>query len=142
RIARPGRVASPALATLGHGAGLGSHTGVAVGPYGPIGEDGPRLARPSPAGSPGAARGVACEQPGGMRQQRGADAAGAAPEDDAGVAGPEAAVLEPAAVPDRPPQGSGAVRPAGSGTPRSELLGVPQADPGGIARETVRDGRY
>ncbi|MCA1693702.1 MAG: hypothetical protein LC749_02675, partial [Actinobacteria bacterium] len=52
------------------------------------------------AGRRGASRGLASEQPGGVRQQRGADAAGAAPEDDPGSARPEAAVLEPAAVPD------------------------------------------
>src|SRR3954449_5464418 len=77
-----------------------------------------------------------------MRQQRGADAAGAAPQDGAGPAGLEAAVLEPAAVPDRPPQGPGALRPAGPEAPRPELLGDPQADPGGIAGTTVRAGGY
>src|SRR5258705_12602119 len=80
--------------------------------------------------------------PGGVRQQRGADAAGATPEDDAGVTRPEAAVLEPSSVPDRPPQGSDAVRPAGVEGARLELLGVPQADAGGIAGKTVRNGRY
>src|SRR3954467_12721468 len=77
-----------------------------------------------------------------MRQQRGADAASTAPEDDAGPAGPEAAVLEPAAVPDRSPQGSDALRSAGPEAPRPELLGVPQADPGAIAGTTVRAGGY
>src|SRR4051812_39375872 len=75
-----------------------------------------------------------------MRQQRGADAAGAAPQDDAGVTGPEAAVLEPASVPDRPPQGSDAVWPAGVESARLELLGIPQADAGGIAGKTGSSG--
>src|SRR5215218_10288419 len=77
-----------------------------------------------------------------MRQQRGADAASAAPEDDAGPAGPEAAVLEPPPVPDRSPQGSDALRSAGTEAPRPELLGVPQADPRAIAGTTVRAGGY
>src|SRR5512135_1085754 len=93
-------------------------------------------------GSRGVSPGVACEQPGGVRQQRGADAAGAAPQDDAGIARPEAPVLEPASVPQRPPQGSDTVWSAGPETARPELLGVPQADPGGIAETTVRIGRY
>src|SRR5512135_371800 len=75
-----------------------------------------------------------------MRQQRGADAASAAAEDDAGVTGPETPVLEPAPLRRRPPQGSDAVRPAGLGSPRVEFLGVPHADAGGIARRTVRAG--
>ena len=136
--AGPGRITSPALATVGNDARVGRDPGLGVGPHGPVGEDATRLARSSTAGSPGAARGVACEQPGGMRQQRGADAASAAPQDDAGSAGPEAAVLEPSSLPHRPPQGSDAVRPAGPETARPELLGVPQADPGGIAKTTVR----
>ena len=40
RVARPGRVAAPALATLGHNARFGRHTGVDAGPDGPVGEDG------------------------------------------------------------------------------------------------------
>src|SRR5258708_6496268 len=75
-----------------------------------------------------------------MRQQRGADAAGAAPGDDARITGPETSVLEPSPVPTRPPQGSDAVQPAGSDPPGTELLGVPQADSGGIAGKTVRAG--
>ena len=62
------------------------------------------------------------------------------PQGDAGVARPGAAGLEPAAVPDRPPQGSDDVRPAGLETARL-LPGVPQADPGGIAARAVRDRR-
>src|SRR3982750_1152598 len=77
-----------------------------------------------------------------MRQQRGADAASAAPQDDAGPAGPEAAVLEPPPVPDRSPQGSDTLRSAGAEAPRPELLGVPQADPRAIAGTTVRAGGY
>src|SRR3982750_2904563 len=77
-----------------------------------------------------------------MRQQRGADAASAAPQDDAGPAGPEAAVLEPPPVPDWSPQGPDALRSAGPEAPRGELLGVPQADPGAIAGTTVRAGGY
>src|SRR3954453_18223631 len=77
-----------------------------------------------------------------MRQQRGADAASAAPQDDAGPAGPEAAVLEPPPVPDWSPQGPDALRSAGPEAPRPELLGVPQADPGAIAGTTVRAGGY
>ena len=50
--------------------------------------------------------------------------------------------LEPPPVPNRPPQGPDALRPAGPEAPRSELLGVPQADPGGIAGTTVRAGGY
>src|SRR3954469_8179133 len=103
-----------------------------MGPVAHVGEAGQRCA----------ARGLAGEQPGGVRQQRGADAAVPAPQDDAGAAGPEAAVLEPAAVPDRPPQGSDALRHVGPEAARVELLGVPQADPGGIAGTTVRDERY
>src|SRR5205823_14991181 len=109
---------------------------------GPADEGASGLARRGGAGPRGASRRLACEQPGGMRQQRGSDAASATPEDDAGVTGPEAAVLEPSSVPDRPPQGSDAVRPAGPEVARPELLGVPQADAGGIAGKTVRVGRY
>ena len=46
--------------------------------------------------------------------------------------------LESSSVPHRPPQKSDAVQPAGPETARTELLGVPQADPGGIAKTTVR----
>ena len=46
--------------------------------------------------------------------------------------------LESSSVPHRPPQKSDAVQPAGPETARPELLGVPQADPGGIAKTTVR----
>src|SRR3954468_698632 len=73
-----------------------------------------------------------------MRQRRGADAANTAPGDDAGITGPEASVLEPAPVSSRTPQGSNAVRPAGLESSRVELLGVPQAHPGGIEGKTVR----
>ena len=79
--AGPGRITSPAVAPLGNDARVGRDPGLGVGPHGPIDEDATRLARSSTAGSPRVARGVACEQPGGMRQQRGADAASAAPHD-------------------------------------------------------------
>ena len=65
----------------------------------------------------------------------------AASEDDAGIAGPEATVLEPEAIPRRPPQGPDAVRPAWVKVARVELLGIPRADPEGIAERTVRDER-
>src|SRR5258708_22819675 len=73
-----------------------------------------------------------------MRQQRGANAAGAAAEDDAGITGPEASVLEPSPISRRTPSGSDAVRPGGPEASRTELLGVPQTHPGGIAGKTVR----
>ena len=47
--AGPGRVASPALATLGHNARFGRHTRVDAGPHGPVGEDGSRLAQTKPS---------------------------------------------------------------------------------------------
>src|SRR5512135_644350 len=77
-----------------------------------------------------------------MHQQRGADAAITAPQDDAGVAGPEAAVLEPAPVSHRPSSRSDTVQSTGPEAAGRELLGVPQADPGGIAETTVRNRRY
>jgi hypothetical protein len=73
----------------------------------------PAVTQVGAAGRWGTARGVAGEPPGGVRQQCGTEAAVTASEDDAGAVGPEAAVLEPSAVPDRPSQGSDAVRPAG-----------------------------
>src|SRR5208337_190696 len=60
-----------------------------------------------------------------MHQQRGADASRAAPQDDAGFAGLEAAVLELTPVPGRAPKESDAVRPVGPEVARVELLGVP-----------------
>src|SRR5512135_2028767 len=77
-----------------------------------------------------------------MHQQRGADAAITAPQDDAGVAGPEAAVLVPAPVSHRPSSRSDTVQSTGPEAAGRELLGVPQADPGGIAETTVRNRRY
>src|SRR5271156_2360595 len=73
-----------------------------------------------------------------MRQQRGANAAGATPEDDARITGPEASVLEPPSVSSRTPQGSNAVRPDGREASRLELLAVSQTHSGGIAGKTVR----
>ena len=70
RVVGPGRVASPALATVGNDAWVGRDTSLGVGPHGSVGEDATRLAQTSPAGSPGPAWCVACEQHGGMRQQR------------------------------------------------------------------------
>src|SRR5512135_2737120 len=134
---RPGGVAGsggPAAAALAVGRvdarGRGG-AGPGPRPGGAVGEDIPRVAGSGGGGEPGLTRGVAGEQPGRVHQQRGADAAVPAPEDEPGVAGPEAAVLEPAAVPNRPPQGSDAVRPSRPEVARPELLGVPQADPGG-----------
>ena len=93
--------------------------------------------------SPGGARwGLACQQPRGVCQQRGVDAAGQAPENDAGATGPEASVLEPASVPDRSPRRSDALRPDGAEGARGELLGDPQAEARRIAGKTVHDGRY
>jgi len=56
-----------------------------------------------------------------MHQQRGADASRAAPQDDAGFAGLEAAVLELTPVPGRAPKESDAVRPVGPEVARVEL---------------------
>ena len=105
-------------------------TSLGVGSHGAAEQVVPGLGGASGAGPGGAPRRLAGQQPGGVRQQRGADAAGATSEDDAGIAGPEAAVLEPEAVPHRPPQGPDAVWPAWSEGPRDEFRGVPQADPG------------
>ena len=66
------------------------------------------------------------------------DASRAAPQDDAGFAGLEAAVLELTPVPGRAPKESDAVRPVGPEVARVELLGVPQDDSGRIAQTTVR----
>src|SRR5262249_39130987 len=127
-----GRSASPALALVRR------HRSVGFGPHDPTDEGVSGLAGKGAASPRGASRRLACEQPGGVRQQCGADAASTASEDDPGIAGPEAPVLEPAPLPDRPPQGSDALRPAGLEVTRLELLGVPQVDPGGIAARTVR----
>ena len=96
-VAGPGRSTSPALATVGGQPSAG------VGPHGVFEPGVSGLAEEGEASPYGARWGLACEQPGGIRQQRGEDAAGQAPEDDAGITGPEASVLEPASVPDRPP---------------------------------------
>src|SRR5512135_2039477 len=133
-VVGPGGIASPALAFVGH------HTRLGVGSHGSTDEGVFGLARGGAAGWRGGSWGLACEQPGGMRPQRGADAAGTAPDDDAGITGPETPVLEPASLSSWPPPRSDAVRPAGPGTARAELLGVPQADTGGIAGTTVRAG--
>ena len=69
---------------------------------------GPGGGRGAGAGARGAGRGVAGEQPGGGDQQRAADAAGAAPEGDAGAVGPEAAVLELSPLPDGEAAAAGA----------------------------------
>jgi hypothetical protein len=78
-VVGPGRSAPPALASVGRDTRLG------VGPHGPADEGVSGLARRGAAHPRSASWGLACEQPGGMRQQRGADAAGSAPEDDARV---------------------------------------------------------
>src|SRR5581483_468753 len=97
-VVGPGGSATPALASVGCYGRLG------FGPHGPAHEGVSGLACGGAARPRGAPWCLACEQPGGMRQQRGADAASAAPEDDAGVTGPEAPVLESASLLDRPPQ--------------------------------------
>src|SRR5262245_51384440 len=83
----PGSPAPSALASVCRHAGLG------LGAYGAAHEGMQRLASGGAARSCSASRGLACQQPGGVRQQYGADATGATPEDDAGVTGPEAPVL-------------------------------------------------
>src|SRR5439155_27185198 len=55
---------------------------------------------------------VACVEPGGVPQQRDADAAESSSQDDPGLAGREAAVLELPGVSDRAPTAAVALRPA------------------------------
>ena len=131
----------PILAPVGNGAGVGGDTGLGRGPHGPVGEDAIPTGVSGPAGPPGAARGVACEQPGGMRQQRGADAA--RPRHRKMTQG----LLDLKRLDwnlrhfrtgrrkDRTPYDL-----LGLKLPDFTSLGVPQADPGGIAATTVRNG--
>ena len=66
----------------------------APGASGGVPEDGGELARVLRRGVAGVARDGARQQCGGVYEQRAADAPGAAPDGEPGVAGPEAAVLE------------------------------------------------
>ena len=111
-----GRSASPASASVDR-----DNPSLGIGPHGPTDEGLSGLARRGATGPRGASRGLACEQPGGMRQQCGADAASATPEDDAGCRGPQTPVLEPTPLSSRPPQGSDPVRRAAYRCPASAL---------------------
>src|SRR5262249_18383157 len=78
--------------------------GVLIAGAGAAGQQGGAGLGEAPAGAgPGVERGSGVKLRGG-HQQRGADAAEQAPEDDAGAVGSEEAVLEPAPVPHGPTQ--------------------------------------
>ena len=88
------------------------------------------------AGARGAGWGVACEQPGGGDQQRAADAAGTSPEDDAGAAGPEAAVLELPSLPYGQAAAAEPVRVAGCAVAVGAVVGVTEVVAGATATRT------
>src|SRR5437764_1330019 len=71
---------------------------------------------------------VACVESRGVPQQRGTDAAESSPEDDAGVAGLEAAVLELPGVSDRAPATEVALRPARITAADARLVAVVALD--------------
>src|SRR5579871_956950 len=79
---------------------------------------------------------VACVEPGGVHQQRGADAAESSSQDAAGVAGLEAAVLELPGVSDRPPPAEVALRPARDAVAHPGLVGVVAVDAGAVTAAT------
>src|SRR5262249_55779524 len=89
-------------------------------------------------GARGAGGGLAREQPGGGREQRGADAPGASEAPDARAARPEAPALEPAPVPRRGAEGEQPVSSAGAGLTPGQLVGPAQAITGTTTPRTVR----
>jgi len=133
--------------------------GVLARPAGPAGPCGPGAAgvgrgaggdrqRPAPAvgrrrrggvraGGAGAGGGGAGQQRRGVRPRRGADAPGAAPQADAGAAGPEAAVLERAGVRRGAAAGALPVRTPGAGAAQLRPVGPAPDGPRGVGATTV-----
>src|SRR5204862_4077849 len=92
------------------------------------------------AGAENLGRRLACEQPGGVHQQRGAHAASASSAHDARAAGPEAAVLELSGVSHGPPPPSDTLRVAGGAVADDGVVGTSETDTGATTRTTVRTG--
>ena len=96
-----------------------------------------RSGRQLRAGGGGAGGHGAGQQRGGVHEQRAADAAVAAPADDAADAGPQAAVLELPAVPLRAAEGRLPLPGVGPGVAHVRLLGVAPRRPGPVDATTV-----
>ena len=105
------------------------------------GGTGPRVGRGGAgqlrAGGGGAGGHGAGQQRGGVHEQRAADAAVAAPADDAADAGPQAAVLELPAVPLGAAEGRLSLPGLGAGVAHLRLLGVAPRRPGPVDATTV-----
>src|SRR4029453_6311250 len=89
-------------------------------------------------GAAGAVGVVAQQQFGGGSQQRAAHGPGAAPPSDAGSAGPQASVLEPAALRHGASEGAQPVPTAGAEVAGGGLVGVTAATAAATPRATVR----